>query len=198
MVQLTEDHFNNFHTFRLEWQPGEDGYIHWYLDDEFRFGVEAEGLKKMDTIIPNEPSYIIMNTAISTSWGFPNPPPGCSEYDCKDTAKQCGMNPGWCKTLPAEFKIDYVRVYQNKEDPRQTIGCNPKEYPTKRFILAHEFRYKAVTDVHALKPVKTGGGHCSNDSMCGEGHCSGGLFQKCQCHEDWTGPHCLVCFYLLL
>lgn len=189
MGQLTDDFWKNMHTFRLEWQPGADGYVHWYIDNAFRFGIEGEGLKKMGTVIPNEPSYIIINTAISTSWGFPNPPPGCTEYDCKDPDKQCGMNPGWCKTLPAEFKVDWIRLYQNKKDPRQTIGCNPKEYPTKRFILAHEYRYKGNDEKRALSPIMVGGHKCTEDSECGEGRCH---FGKCKCKEDWVGPNCLV------
>ena len=131
MMTLNESYFNTPKRFRLEWQPGTDGYVHWYVDGQFRFGVEAEGLAPHMTRIPDEPSYIIMNTAISTSWGFPNPPFGCTEYDCKTTEGQCGMNPGFCKSLPAKFLIDSVRVYQNKDDPRQNVGCNPKDRPTR-------------------------------------------------------------------
>ena len=131
MMTLNESYFSSTKRFRLEWQPGPEGYVHWYVDGQFRFGVEAEGLAPHMTRIPDEPSYIIMNTAISTSWGFPNPPFGCTEYDCKTTEGQCGMNAGFCKSLPAKFLIDSVRVYQNKEDPLQNIGCNPKDRPTR-------------------------------------------------------------------
>ena len=62
--------------------------------------------------VPQEPSYLIINTAISTSWGFPNPPWGCAGYDCKDPELQCGFNAGFCKSLPAEFLVNYMRVYQ--------------------------------------------------------------------------------------
>lgn len=208
MVQLNESHFEKMHVFRLEWQPGDDGYLRWYMDDEFRFGIDAAGLaEQQNARIPNEPSYVILNTAISTSWGFPNPPPGCTEYDCKDPAKQCGMNPGWCKTLPAEFQIDYVRIYQNAADTRQTIGCNPREYPTKRFIKAHEFRYKALEETEALRAVKTGGGECRTNGDCGgdtnNGRCQFSLwqfyanegFRGCVCADDWQGPQCLVPTY---
>ncbi len=207
MGQLNESHFTGMHTFRLEWQPGEDGYLRWYMDDDFQFGIDGAGLKKQQTQIPNEPSYVILNTAISTSWGFPNPPPGCTEYDCKDPAKQCGMNPGWCKTLPAEFKIDYVRVYQNSADSKQTIGCNPREYPTKRYIKAHEYRYKGLTEKHALVDVVTGGGECVTDDDCGSAQKSGVCefsitkfygnkgWKGCVCHEDFQGPKCLVPTY---
>jgi hypothetical protein len=199
MIQLQKDHWDHFHTYRLEWQPGKDGYIHWYMDDKFRFGIEAAGLKEEHSQIPNEPSYIIMNTAISTSWGFPQTPPGCDIFDCKDLIKgQCGMFPGFCKTLPAEFHIDFVRVYQKKNDSSQTIGCNPKEYPTKRFIDAHAYRYKGGDQVTPLLPQISGTGHCKKDTDCGEGKC---FRKRCTCNKGWTGPRCLVreivCFLLL-
>jgi len=162
------------------------------VDGKFRFGIEQAGLNEMHSKIPEEPSYVILNTAISTSWGFPNPPWGCTEYDCKDPEARCGFNPGFCATLPAEFQVDFVRIYQNKADPRQTLGCNPKKFPTKKFILAHEYRYKVLTDVHALKDVVQGGGACVADKDCGEGTC---FLRRCSCKEDWTGPNCLVPTY---
>ncbi len=39
------------------------------------------------------------------------------------TIGQCGMNSGFCKLFPAKYLIDYVRVYQNKNDSLQTIGA---------------------------------------------------------------------------
>jgi hypothetical protein len=188
MMTISKDYFEKMHTFRFEWQPGTDGYVHWYVDGVLRFGVEQESLNFMNTKIPNEPSYIIMNTAISTSWGFPNPPWGCTEYDCKNPDEQCGFNPGFCKSLPAKFLIDSVRVYQNKNDSRHTIGCNPKDYPTKKWIKAHEYRYKTLLDVKPLRDVRVGGGKCSNSSVCGTGYCS---FGRCKCTGEWIGPNCL-------
>lgn len=190
MVQLNESHFNSMHTFRLEWQPGTDGgYIHWYMDGKYRFGIEQEGLHAGEGAnIPSEPSYLIMNTAISTSWGFPNPPPGCKEYDCKTATGQCGMFEGFCSNFPAQFKINHVRVYQNKNDSRQTLGCNPREYPTTRWIAGHEYRYKRDVDEHPLKPIVTGGARCTNNGECGQGKCRG----TCECKSGWQGPNCLV------
>lgn len=189
MMSLNDSYWKTMHTFRLEWVPGEKGYIHWYVDGKFRFGIEQEGLDEMRSKIPQEPSYVILNTAISTSWGFPNPPYGCTEYDCKDPEAKCGFNPGFCQSLPAEFFIDHVRVYQNKADPLQTLGCNPPDFPTRKFILAHEYRYKNLEDVHALKSVAPGGGACAKNGDCGEGTCS---LKRCWCAENWTGPNCLV------
>jgi len=193
MMSLNDSYWKRPHRFRLEWQPGDKGYVHWYVDNKFRFGVEQAGLDEMGSKIPQEPSYVILNTAISTSWGFPNPPWGCTEYDCKDPEARCGFNPGFCQSLPAEFSVEYVRVWQNKQDPIQTVGCNPPDFPTRKFILAHEYRYKDEDSVHALKPIVAGGGACKASEECGEGYCS---FRRCLCNSDeWTGPHCLVPAY---
>jgi len=37
--------------------------------------------------------------------------------------------------FPAELKIDYVRVYQRKG--QTNTGCNPKDYPTAKYIEDH-------------------------------------------------------------
>lgn len=71
---------------------------------------------------------------------------GCTEFDCKTTTGQCGMAAGFCDTLPAKMQIDSVRVYQDLNNSRQSVGCNPPKYPTSRFIKAHASRY--------LRPMK--------------------------------------------
>ncbi len=53
---------------------------------------------------------------------FCSPLPGCTDFDCKSEGGQCGMNPDFCGLFPATYSIDHVRVYQNKNDSRQTIG----------------------------------------------------------------------------
>eukprot|EP01032_Pedospumella_encystans_P010007 gene10007-11731_t len=202
MMQLEDKHFKKMHTFRLEWQPGPNGYVHWYGDGKFRFGIEQSGLDPYGTEIPTEPSYVILNTAISTSWGFPNLPPGCAgEYDCKTDSGKCGFNPGFCKSLPAEFLIGHVRVYQNKNDPNMTVGCNPRSHPTKRYIAAHPEKFALPGAAKPLKDVKAGGGKCETAKDCNggsgaskgtQGCCEG---KKCHCAGDFTGPNCLVPTY---
>jgi hypothetical protein len=45
------------------------------------YSISASALNKTDAIIPEEPMYVLLNTAISSTWGFPAPcPAGC---DCK-------------------------------------------------------------------------------------------------------------------
>ena len=28
---MDQDFWDNYHTFRLEWMPGEEGYLSWYI-----------------------------------------------------------------------------------------------------------------------------------------------------------------------
>ncbi|CAM9199215.1 unnamed protein product [Discosporangium mesarthrocarpum] len=40
--QLLRSHFTTMHTYRLDWEPGkEDGYLRWYVDDEFVYGITS-------------------------------------------------------------------------------------------------------------------------------------------------------------
>jgi hypothetical protein len=163
------------------------------VDDIYRFGIEASSLQEEAANIPNEPSYVILNTAISTSWGFPSTPPGCDLFDCKKSKGKCGFNPGFCESLPAQYAIDHIRIYQNKNDSKHTIGCNPKEYPTRDFIKAHEYRYKVPTQLNSLKELVIGGGKCNKDNDCGvNNNC---IKTKCICIGIWVGPQCKVPYY---
>ena len=148
-----------------------------------------------------EPSSIIINTAISNSWGFPPPPPGCTEYNCDTPEGQCGFFPGFCSILPADFLIDYVHVYQDPNDPLQTLGCDPPGFPTARYIKGNEVNYLRSLGMYVdklpLKPVVTGGGECTMETEaidCGgeTGYCSNG---RCKCVVGWMGPKCLVPTY---
>ncbi|MCB9850010.1 MAG: family 16 glycosylhydrolase [Phycisphaerales bacterium] len=75
------DYSAGFHTFALEWFPGR---LDWYIDDALVFTSISSG-------IPNEPFYIILNTAVGGIW------PG---------------NPNGTTVFPQYHTIDYVRVYE--------------------------------------------------------------------------------------
>eukprot|EP00968_Pinguiococcus_pyrenoidosus_P027658 scaffold7397_cov277-Pinguiococcus_pyrenoidosus.AAC.3 len=137
--------------------PGKEGYLRWYIDDEMIHSINGTSLKLMGSKIPEEPSYLILNTAVSTTWGFPMPCPkgcDCSCYDCKKNECLCGMPPGMCKAFEradldqeddgARFLVDYVRIYQDPDDSRHTVGCDPPDFPTRRYIQAHALRYAAA------------------------------------------------------
>lgn len=152
---LFETHFEDHHTYRLEWQPGDSststpGYLEWWLDDEFIFGIEGDSLQELTgSEIPFEPMYMILNTAVSHRWGMPEPCPKdqCGAcwicYDCLNPECQCSLPKGMqgCKNLPAEMSIDWIRLYQDEEDETHTMGCSPPAYPTAQFIEAHKERY---------------------------------------------------------
>jgi hypothetical protein len=110
--------------------------------------------------ISSEPSYILLNTAVSSQWGFPIECPAgctCKKYDCHSTdyAQQCGFSPGFCKMMlesPPEYKVDWIRVYQNPDFEEQKVGCSTPERPTRRYIEGHEMLYKTEQDVSLHVP----------------------------------------------
>ena len=107
--------------------------------------------------ISSEPMYILLNTAVSKQWGFPRTCPGscpCKNYRCRSTRWQdtCGFSEGFCDMVnsdvgPPEYKINWVRVYQDPSNEMQKVGCSTPERPTRKFIEAHEKLYKTADDV---------------------------------------------------
>lgn len=200
--QLTPSHFKKVHTFRLEWQPGPGGRIDWYskghrinstlsiegdgLGEDWvhAFGVKDKSLKGlMGSQIPIEPSYLIMNTAVSSTWGFPfDTPESCEKcYDCDDPKCSCAFAPGFCKMLretDVAMFVDSVRLYQSRDPSahvgaNHTVGCDPLEYPTKEWIKGHSYKYMRNPPFsfedkgHPLKNVQIGGGECDSGNDCG-------------------------------
>lgn len=211
--QLNEDHFAQPHVYRLEWDvptKTRDGYLHWFLDGELVFALNGTGIRKagLGSEISSEPSYILFNTAISTQWGFPSVCPvncPCETYNCQSDEWQelCGFSEGFCDMMKAkespQYKIDWVRVYQNPDDPTQKVGCSTPERPTRRWIEAHEALYKTANDARPLKDVPQGRGACVPGSMgispasCGgprQGRCTSG--RVCECQDGFTGPNCMA------
>mmetsp|Transcript_9882 Transcript_9882/g.16405 ORF Transcript_9882/g.16405 Transcript_9882/m.16405 type:complete len:414 (+) Transcript_9882:553-1794(+) len=153
-TNLKESHFQDQHLYRLEWEPDvEDGYLQWYLDNELVFSIDAAALEATGSQIPLEPMYLILNTAVSHSWGFPEPCDieQCSAcyncYDCTNPACQCALPEGMqnCNNLPAELKVDFIRLYQDRGNAGHTLSCSPPRFPTSGFIRDFSERY-AVWD----------------------------------------------------
>mmetsp|Transcript_1951 Transcript_1951/g.2742 ORF Transcript_1951/g.2742 Transcript_1951/m.2742 type:complete len:633 (-) Transcript_1951:213-2111(-) len=211
--QLSRTHFNESHTYRLEWDvPTENskGYLRWFLDGELVVSMNGTLLSNSSegVEISTEPSSIILNTAISSTWGFPNECPAncpCKKYDCnsKDWSETCGFSRGFCEMMTKkspEYKIDWVRVYQDPTKPEQKVGCSTPERPTRRYIDAHPELYKMAEDEVVMREVQRGMGACKlgtddeSANACGgtqRGTCTDGKVQVCQCKEGWTGPNCL-------
>jgi hypothetical protein len=199
-MQLNDTHYQDQHIYRVEWEPpnddGEGGYVRWYTDGHFIFGISGDSLNITGTEIPSEPMYLIMNTAVSSHWGFPLPCPegcDCECYECGNPECMCGMPDGFCDNLPASFEIDYVRVYQAVDDSKHILGCSPEKRPSATFIEGHIGRYKTETQKQPLLPIVNGGAICSADKDCGgstKGLC--GSDGTCTCSDFYTGPRCLA------
>ena len=102
------------------------------------------------------------------------------------------------KTDLPQYKVNYIRVYQNKNDTKHKVGCSTPERPTKAYIEGHKKLYMTKFDTEPLKPIRKGGGACKRDiddespDSCGggaRGLC--GADRVCKCRAGWTGPHCL-------
>ena len=214
--QLEGTHFNSSHIYRLEWDvptDDKDGYLHWFLDGKLVLAINGTGIRQGGTgsEISTEPMYILLNTAVSSQWGFPLKCPAncdCKEYDCNSNsyAERCGFSDGFCdmmtkdKTSP-QYKIDWVRVYQDPSKEEQKVGCSTPERPTRRYIEAHEKLYKTDQDKQPLKPLQVGQGTCDPTAptknitakSCGgedRGVCT--KSKICECKKGWVGPHCLA------
>lgn len=175
-----------------------------------------------DTIaeIPYEAMYLILNTDISPKWGWngcdPNDPcslanPGlCSDEgfllctDCRNPdCLACPHATAWLadfcndisKEKPAEYKVDYIRVYQDVNDSTHTVGCDPPDLPTADFINEHweKYTFDPFINKQPLLTVQHGGGTCQESTDCGlSSGLAGGLCKEgaCECLSNWTGPNC--------
>lgn len=63
--------------------------------------------------IPREPSYLLLNTAISNTWGFPvcSQSCACDCWDASDDACGCAVDSGLFSVFPAEFVVDWVSLF---------------------------------------------------------------------------------------
>jgi hypothetical protein len=213
---LPKEAWEGQHTYRLDWRAGRDGYVEFRMDGEKQFRVNSSSVfrehdittesgnpigKLLGRQMPEEPSYIMLNIDLSTRWGWPDCDTNycdcCS--DCRDPkcttcyypwqpeANQRQWLAELCKTLPAWYEIDYVRLWQRRGNTR--TSCSPKDYPTQGWIESHRERYILPNMNEPLRPVLAGGYRCNSDSECGEGSC---IDEVCACARDWTGPRCLV------
>ncbi|KAJ1454658.1 beta-glucan synthesis-associated protein-domain-containing protein [Pelagophyceae sp. CCMP2097] len=196
---IEETHFEKDHTYRFEWSttPGRES-LRWFLDGEIVFEILPEALKFTGAKMPDEPMHVLLNTAVSSTWGFPAPCPlgcACSCYDCGDAKCDCGMPTGFCGNLPAHYEVESVRIYQNPDEPTHKVGCSTDAKPTKAFIAGHKRRYYDPYngEKEPLQPQQTGGAKCHADADCGgdtlRGVCYSG---KCACRAGHIGPKCLA------
>ena len=150
---------------------------------------------------------MILNIDLSPRWGWPTHQNctveeevlGCECcFDCgRLECTRCMVNSvntrAWfaelCDDLPADYLIDWVRVYQHKDS--SSIGCDPPSHPTREWIHHHADAYRTEDMEVPLLAVAPGGGECSMDAECGYSRCKSGM---CECEgttsANWTGPWC--------
>ncbi|MEM9599857.1 MAG: glycoside hydrolase family 16 protein [Pseudomonadota bacterium] len=99
-----------FHTYAVEWGEGR---IDWFVDGDRFYSVSSDAWyteavdKSVDPNAPfNEDFYVMLNFAVGGAW---------PERD-----NETGFDPD---ILPAEFVIDYVRVYQCADDLQTGRAC---------------------------------------------------------------------------
>ena len=114
-----------YSIYGVEFRPGgpdEDAYITWSIDHEPVATINASALRPNpgtevgQRTISREPMYVIMNLGISESFTWVNWP------ELK-------------KDFPAQMRVDYVRVYQDKD--RMSVSCSPPDMPTADYIRKH-------------------------------------------------------------
>lgn len=177
-TNIGPEHFEEFHEYTVDWQPGESGYIKWYINGIMIHSINASTLNVTGGMIPDEPMYLLMNVAMSSTWGFVSPPPpGCGPhgvpcFDCGKPVCSCACPSNLCDNFPAHMLIDSVRVYQNADPGEQHIvGCSPPSKPTSTYIKGHQSFYMnnppMPGETMPILPVADGGGACKVNSDCG-------------------------------
>ncbi len=83
----TPSFHDDFHTFAIEWSESE---VLWFIDGQQYHRVTPDDLKPSEWVF-NTPFFMILNLAVGGNW------PG---------------NPDDKTTLPQDYSIDYVRVYE--------------------------------------------------------------------------------------
>ncbi len=82
---------DDFHTFRLEWQPGE---MRWYMDDlHFQTRTQWHSTGGPFPAPFNQRFHLLLNLAVGGNW------PG---------------SPDATTTFPQRMEVDYVRVYRDR------------------------------------------------------------------------------------
>ena len=116
---------NQYQTYAFEFEPGETGYITWYVGENPTWTLDARAIGPNGNIgqraIPQEPMAIVANLGMSN---------GFSSIDMA----------GIGALLPATMRLDYIRIYQDEDNP--LVTCDPPGYPTTDYIAEHPELYQ--------------------------------------------------------
>ncbi|UZJ57020.1 hypothetical protein CBS101457_006340 [Exobasidium rhododendri] len=113
-------------TFALEYEPDWNndgsGFITWYVDGIATWTITGDTVPAREVMeisrrnMPTEPMSIIMNLGMSSGFQY-------VDFDAGGVA------------FPAQMKVDYVRVYQEKG--KEKMSCDPVDHPTSDYINNH-------------------------------------------------------------
>ncbi|CAI5739115.1 unnamed protein product [Peronospora destructor] len=191
----------------LEWVTGKNGYARWMLEGAPLYEIPSKAIvdvpqnaKKTNPqkIMVEEPLYIIMNVALSSTWGITPPNAG---KQCRGNGTDEVVNK-ICDSFPMHMKVDYMRLYQDLGDDLDAdnymqVGCDPKSHPTKKWIEGHLDEYEDNNNMY--KDV-SGKAFCTIDDDCTIGGTLGTkplktgkcVKSRCDCiySFSWGGPRC--------
>lgn len=128
LTNLNNDWYNGkqYQNYAFEYNPGNEGSITWYVGKDKTFMMDARAVRPNGNIgqrpIPTEPMAMILNFGMSGSFA------------------QLNMT-GLGSTMPATMRFDYVRVYQDPNNPDHHMTCDPPDYPTTNYIKNHPEAY---------------------------------------------------------
>jgi beta-glucanase (GH16 family) len=91
----TEHFADDFHIFAVEWSPGA---VLFYVDKDLYVSHTRSDLRPGWKWVFDKPFFLILNLAVGGDW------PG---------------NPDASTVFPNDMLVDYVRVYQRKEEPKK-------------------------------------------------------------------------------
>lgn len=131
VTELNNSWYNGdtYQTFGMEYQPGAEGYITFFIGDVTTWHVDGAALRPNGNVgqrlIPVEPMTLIANLGMSLTY---------ADIEWERVLPE----------LPATMRVDYIRVYQDTDDPSQghSLGCDPSGYESTAYIAQHPRAYR--------------------------------------------------------
>lgn len=126
VTNLNNNWYNGkeYQVYAFDYIPGDKGEITWYVGKEKSWKLDARALGPNGNvgqrIIPREPMALIANLGMSNSFAALN---------------LTGLAP----LFPATMRIDYIRIYQEKD--KKSVTCDPPGMETTDYIRKHKDVY---------------------------------------------------------
>lgn len=111
-----------YQEYSFEYTPGGSGNVHWYVGDEPTWSFDARAVRANGNVgqrvVPEEPMALVANFGMSNSFAALN---------------YTGLGP--LMSGGAVMRIDYIRIYQEKD--AISVTCDPEGYETTSYIAKH-------------------------------------------------------------